>query len=341
MTTTRWLGLGITLLAPTLWVPATAMADTLEAIQERDSVRCGVNAAQPGFSSLDDNDQYRGLDTDVCRAIAAAALGDASKVNFVPLDSVERFAALQSGEVDVLSRTTTWTSSRDTTLGMNFTGVSYYDGQAFMVASDLGVQSAKELDGAAVCTQSGTTSELNLSDYFRIHGMTYDAVVFDSPEQSIAGFEAGRCDVLSSDASQLYAQRMQLADPDMAVVLPEIISKEPLGPAVRQGDDQWFNIVKWTLFAMLNAEELEVTQANVDEQLDSDNPDVQRLLGQDGDFGSPMGISADWAYQVVKQVGNYADVYDRNVGSGSDFNIARGLNGLWKDGGIQYAPPIR
>lgn len=341
MTTTRWLGLGITLLAPALWVPATAMADTLEAIQERDSVRCGVNAAQPGFSSLDDNDQYRGLDTDVCRAIAAAALGDASKVNFVPLDSVERFAALQSGEVDVLSRTTTWTSSRDTTLGMNFTGVSYYDGQAFMVASDLGVQSAKELDGAAVCTQSGTTSELNLSDYFRIHGMTYDAVVFDSPEQSIAGFEAGRCDVLSSDASQLYAQRMQLADPDMAVVLPEIISKEPLGPAVRQGDDQWFNIVKWTLFAMLNAEELEVTQANVDEQLDSDNPDVQRLLGQDGDFGSPMGISADWAYQVVKQVGNYADVYDRNVGSGSDFNIARGLNGLWKDGGIQYAPPIR
>lgn len=341
MNTTRWLGLGITLLAPALWVPATAMADTLEAVQERDSVRCGVNAAQPGFSSLDDNDQYRGLDTDVCRAIAAAALGDASKVNFVPLDSVERFAALQSGEVDVLSRTTTWTSSRDTTLGMNFTGVSYYDGQAFMVASDLGVQSAKELDGAAVCTQSGTTSELNLSDYFRINDMTYDAVVFDSPEQSIAGFEAGRCDVLSSDASQLYAQRIQLADPNMAVVLPEIISKEPLGPAVRQGDDQWFNIVKWALFAMLNAEELGVSQANVDEQLSSDNPDVMRLLGQDGDFGEAMGLQSDWAYQIVKQVGNYADIYDRNVGADSDFNIARGLNALWKDGGIQYAPPIR
>jgi len=277
----------------------------------------------------------------VCRAIAAAALGDASKVNFVPLDSVERFAALQSGEVDVLSRTTTWTSSRDTTLGMNFTGVSYYDGQAFMVASDLGVQSAKELDGAAVCTQSGTTSELNLSDYFRINNMTYDAVVFDSPEQSIAGFEAGRCDVLSSDASQLYAQRIQLADPNMAVVLPEIISKEPLGPAVRQGDDQWFNIVKWSLFAMLNAEELGVSQANVDEQLSSDNPDVMRLLGQDGDFGEAMGLSSDWAYQIVKQVGNYADIYDRNVGADSDFNIARGLNALWKDGGIQYAPPIR
>ena len=277
----------------------------------------------------------------MCRAIAAAALGDASKVDFVPLDSVERFTALQSGEVDVLSRTTTWTSSRDTTQGMHFTGVSYYDGQAFMVASDLGVQSAKELDGAAVCTQSGTTSELNLSDYFRINGMTYDAVVFDAPEQSIAGFEAGRCDVLSSDASQLYAQRMQLADPSMAVVLPEIISKEPLGPAVRQGDDQWFNIVKWSLFAMLNAEELGVSQANVDEQLGSENPDIMRLLGRDGDFGDAMGIEADWAYQIVKQVGNYADIYDRNVGTESDFNIARGLNALWNDGGIQYAPPIR
>lgn len=336
MKNVRWLGLGLSILVPTV-----AMASTLETVQNRDSVRCGVNAAQPGFSSLDDDDQYRGLDTDVCRAIAAAALGDATKVDFVPLDSVERFTALQSGEVDVLSRTTTWTSSRDTTLGMHFTGVSYYDGQAFMVASDLGVQSAKELDGAAVCTQSGTTSELNLSDYFRINGMTYDPVVFDAPEQSIAGFEAGRCDVLSSDASQLYAQRMQLSDPDMAVVLPEIISKEPLGPAVRQGDDQWFNIVKWSLFAMLNAEELGVSQENVDEQRESEDPDVMRLLGKDGNFGEAMGIEADWAYQIVKQVGNYADMYDRNVGAGSEFNIARGLNGLWNDGGIQYAPPIR
>ena len=336
MKTVRWLGVGIGVL-----VPAMAMASTLDTAQERDSVRCGVNAAQPGFSSLDDDDHYRGLDTDVCRAIAAAVLGDATKVDFVPLDSVERFTALQSGEVDVLSRTTTWTSSRDTTQGMHFTGVSYYDGQAFMVASDLGIQSAKELDGAAVCTQSGTTSELNLSDYFRINDMTYDAVVFDAPEQSIAGFEAGRCDVLSSDASQLYAQRMQLADPSMAVVLPEIISKEPLGPAVRQGDDQWFNIVKWSLFAMLNAEELGVSQANVDEQLGSENPDIMRLLGRDGDFGDAMGIEADWAYQIVKQVGNYADIYDRNVGTNSGFNIARGLNALWNDGGIQYAPPIR
>ncbi|MGS2745095.1 amino acid ABC transporter substrate-binding protein [Halomonas sp. LS-001] len=332
----RWLGAGISMLVPML-----ATASTLETVQERDSVRCGVNAAQPGFSSLDSNDEYQGLDTEVCRAVAAAALGDASKVNFVPLNSVERFTALQAGEVDLLSRTTTWTSSRDTTLGLNFTGVTYYDGQAFMVASDLGVKSAKELDGAAVCTQSGTTSELNLADYFNLHEMTYDAVVFDSPEQSIAGFEAGRCDVLSSDASQLYAQRMQLSDPSMAVVLPEVISKEPLGPAVLQGDDQWFNIVKWSLFAMINAEELGITRANVDDMLTSENPNVIRLLGQDGNYGEGMGLEANWAYNIISQVGNYAEIYDRTIGMESDFNVARGLNALWSDGGIMYAPPIR
>ncbi|PMR68036.1 amino acid ABC transporter substrate-binding protein [Halomonas heilongjiangensis] len=321
--------------------PLLVQAATLDEVRERDQLRCGVNAAQPGFSALDDEDTYRGLDTDVCRAIAAAALGDAGKVQFVPLDSVERFTALQSGEVDVLSRTTTWTSSRDTTLGVNFTGVSYYDGQAFMVASDLGVQSALELDGAAVCTQSGTTSELNLADYFRVNDMAYEPVVFDSPEQSIGGFEAGRCDVLSSDASQLYAQRMQLADPDSAVVLPEIISKEPLGPAVRQGDDQWFNIVKWSLFAMLNAEEMGITRDNVDEMLDAEDPDIARLLGRDGNYGEGMGLPADWAYEIIRQVGNYDEVFARNVGEGSDFNIARGLNALWTEGGIQYAPPVR
>ncbi|WP_447530256.1 amino acid ABC transporter substrate-binding protein [Vreelandella sp. TE19] len=324
-----------------LLLPGLALATTLETVKERGSLRCGVNAAQPGFSALDDEDTYRGLDTDICRAVAAAALGEGANVEFVPLDSVERFAALQSGEVDVLARTTTWTSTRDTTQGIHFTGVSYFDGQAFMVASDLGVQSVSELDGAAVCTQSGTTSELNLADYFRLNGMSFDAVVFDAPEQSIAGFESGRCDVLSSDASQLYAQRMQLADPDMAIVLPETISKEPLGPAVRQGDDQWFNIVKWSLFAMLNAEELGVSMANVDEQLESESPDVMRLLGRDGNFGEAMGLNADWAYQIVKQVGNYAEMFDRNVGADSAFNIGRGLNGLWRDGGLQYAPPIR
>ncbi|WNL39174.1 amino acid ABC transporter substrate-binding protein [Halomonas sp. PAMB 3232] len=328
-------------LAAALLLPGLAQANTLETVKERGSLRCGVNAAQPGFSALDDEDTYRGLDTDICRAVAAAALGEGARVEFVPLDSVERFAALQSGEVDVLARTTTWTSSRDTTLGLHFTGVSYFDGQAFMVASDLGVQSARELDGAAVCTQSGTTSELNLADYFRRHDMTFEAVVFDAPEQSIIGFEEGRCDVLSSDSSQLYAQRMQLRDPDMAVVLPEVISKEPLGPAVRQGDDQWFNIVKWSLYAMLNAEELGVSQTNVDDMLDDESPEVMRLLGRDGDFGEGMGLDADWAYQIIKQVGNYADAFDRNVGTGSPFNIGRGLNALWKDGGVQYAPPIR
>ncbi|PMR75723.1 amino acid ABC transporter substrate-binding protein [Billgrantia endophytica] len=317
------------------------LAATLDDVQDRGQVRCGVNAAQPGFSALDDEDDYRGLDTDICRAIAAAVLGDAKSVLFVPLDSVERFTAIQSGEVDVLSRTTTWTSTRDTTLGINFTGVSYYDGQAFMVASDLGVQSAKELDGAAVCTQSGTTSELNLADYFRANGMEYEPVVFGSPEQSIGGFEAGRCDVLSTDASQLYAQRMQLADPDSAVVLPEVISKEPLGPAVAQGDDQWFNIVKWSLFAMLNAEEMGITSDNVDEMRTSDDPDIARLLGEDGNHGQGMGLSADWAYQIIRQVGNYGEVFERNVGEGSEFKIARGLNALWSDGGIQYAPPVR
>ncbi len=321
--------------------PLLVQAATLDKVRDRDALRCGVNAAQPGFSALDDDDVYRGLDTDVCRAVAAAVLGDAEKVMFVPLDSVERFTAIQAGEVDLLSRTTTWTSSRDTSMGLNFTGVSYYDGQAFMVASSLGVQSALELDGAAVCTQSGTTSELNLADYFRVNGMEYSAVVFDSPEHSIAGFEAGRCDVLSSDASQLYAQRMQLADPESAVVLPEIISKEPLGPAVRQGDDQWFNIVKWSLFAMLNAEELGITGDNVDAMLDSEDPDIARLLGQDGNYGEGMGLSADWAFQIVRQVGNYAEMFERNVGAGSEFHIARGLNALWSDGGIQYAPPVR
>ncbi|RCV90520.1 amino acid ABC transporter substrate-binding protein [Billgrantia montanilacus] len=325
----------------TLGATGLAQASTLEDVRDQGHVRCGVNAAQPGFSALDDEDNYRGLDTDVCRAIAAAVLGDAESVRYVPLDSVERFTAIQSGEVDVLSRTTTWTSSRDTSMGVNFTGVSYYDGQAFMVASDLGVNSALELDGADVCTQSGTTSELNLADFFRVNDMSYNPIVFDSPEQAIAGFEAGRCDVLSSDASQLYSQRMQLPDPDSAVVLADIISKEPLGPAVRQGDDQWFNIVKWSLFAMINAEEMGITQANVEEMLDSEDPDIARLLGRDGNYGEGMGLEADWAYQIISQVGNYGEMFDRTVGDGSEFKIARGLNALWTEGGILYAPPIR
>nr|WP_163501551.1 amino acid ABC transporter substrate-binding protein [Halomonas socia] len=320
---------------------AMASASTLEDTVERGAVQCGVSDGLPGFSSPDDAGEWQGLDVDVCRAVAAAVFGDAEAVRYVPLNAVERFTALQSGEVDVLSRNTTWTTTRDTTLGINFTGVTFYDGQGFLVSSDLGISSATELDGAAVCVQSGTTTELNLADYFRANGMEFDPIVFDTSEQTVGGFEAGRCDVLTSDTSQLAALRIQLDNPDGAMVLPEIISKEPLGPAVRQGDDQWFNVVKWALFAMLNAEELGVSSDNVDEMLGSDDPDVARLLGEDGNYGEGMGLEADWAYHIISQVGNYAQSFDRNVGMDSPLQIERGINALWTDGGIQYAPPVR
>ena len=282
-----------------------------------------------------------GIDVDVCRAVAAAVLGDAGKVKYTPLTAKERFTALQSGEIDLLSRNTTWTLTRDASLGLNFAGVNYYDGQGFMVTKKLGVKSALELDGAAVCIQAGTTTELNLADYFRLHNMKYSAVVFDTSDQTISGFESGRCDMLTSDQSQLYALRIKLADPSSAIVLPEVISKEPLGPVVRQGDDQWFNIVKWSMYALLNAEEMGVTAANVDTMKTSDNPNIKRLLGTEGEGGANLGLGADWAYQIVKQVGNYGEMFERNVGQGSALKIGRGLNALWSQGGIQYAPPIR
>nr|WP_224749973.1 amino acid ABC transporter substrate-binding protein [Halomonas sp. ML-15] len=318
-----------------------ASASTLEDTVDRGAVQCGVSDGLPGFSAPDDDGNWQGLDVDVCRAIAAAVFGDAEAVRYVPLNAVERFTALQSGEVDVLSRNTTWTTTRDTTLGINFTGVTFYDGQGFLVSSDLGISSAEELDGAAVCVQSGTTTELNLADYFRANGMEFDPIVFDTSEQTVGGFEAGRCDVLTSDTSQLAALRIQLDDPDGAMVLPEIISKEPLGPAVRQGDDQWFNVVKWSLFAMLNAEELGLSSDNVDEMLSSEDPDIARLLGEDGNYGEGMGLEADWAYHIISQVGNYAESFERNVGMDSPLQIERGINALWTEGGIQYAPPIR
>lgn len=318
-----------------------AQAATLEDTRERGAVQCGVSDGLPGFSAPDDQGEWQGIDVDVCRAVAAAVFGDAEAVRYVPLNAVERFTALQSGEVDVLSRNTTWTTTRDTTLGLNFTGVTFYDGIGFLVNTDLGLSSALELDGAAICVQSGTTTELNVADYFRANGMEFDPIVFDTSEQTVGGFEAGRCDVLTSDTSQLAALRIQLDDPDSAVVLPEIISKEPLGPVVRQGDDQWFNIVKWSLFAMLNAEELGVDSSNVDEMLNSEDPDTARLLGQDGNYGEAMGLEADWAYNIISQVGNYAESFDRNVGMDSPLQIERGVNRLWTDGGIQYAPPVR
>ncbi|OEJ69079.1 amino acid ABC transporter substrate-binding protein [Magnetovibrio blakemorei] len=322
-------------------IATSAFAGTLEDVTARGTLSCGVNTGLPGFSLQDDKGNWTGIDVDVCRAVAAAVLGDATKVRFVPLTAKERFTALQSGEIDMLSRNTTWTHTRDTSLGLNFAGVNYYDGQGFLVQKALGVKSAKELDGASVCIQAGTTTELNLADYFRLNGMKYSAVVYDTSDQTREGFEAARCDILTSDQSQLYAIRSKMADPTSAVVLPEVISKEPLGPVVRQGDDAWFNIVKWTLYAQVNAEEMGVTSANAMEMKTAADPNVKRLLGTEGDAGAKLGISADWAYNVVSQVGNYGEMFERNVGLKTPLAIARGLNALWNNGGLQYAPPIR
>lgn len=259
----------------------------------------------------------------------------------MPLTAKERFTALQSGEIDMLSRNTTWTMSRDTSTGLSFVGVTYYDGQGFMVKKSLGVKSASELGGASVCVQTGTTTELNLADYFRTHKLDYKPVVFEKLDETIAAYNANRCDVFTSDVSQLYAERLKLGKPDEHVVLPDVISKEPLGPSVRQGDAQWGNIARWSLFAMVNAEELGVTSKNVDEMKSSQNPEIRRLLGVEGEFGKGIGLDNDWAYQIIKLVGNYGESFDRNVGAGSRLGIKRGQNALWKDGGLQYAPPIR
>ncbi|MDF3934049.1 amino acid ABC transporter substrate-binding protein [Pseudomonas citronellolis] len=315
---------------------------TLDAVKKKGFVQCGISDGLPGFSFADAKGVYKGIDVDVCKAVAAAVFGDASKVKYTPLTAKERFTALQSGEIDVLSRNTTWTSSRDSAMGLNFAGVTYYDGQGFLVNKKLGVTSAKQLDGATVCIQAGTTTELNLSDYFRSNNLKYTPITYDTSDESAKSLESGRCDVLTSDQSQLYAQRIKLGKPDDYVVLPEVISKEPLGPAVRQGDEEWFDIVRWTLFAMLNAEELGIDSKNVEEQAKSSkNPDINRLLGAEGDYGKDLKLPKDWAVQIVKQVGNYAEIFERNVGEGSDLKIKRGLNALWNKGGLQYAPPVR
>lgn len=319
-----------------------ASAGTLDDVKRKGYVQCGVTTGLPGFSAPDDKGLMQGLDADLCRAVAAAVLGDASKVRFSKLTAKERFAAVASGEIDLLCRNTTWTMYRDTALGLNFAGVNYYDGQGFLVKKSLGVKSAEELDGASVCIQAGTTTELNVSDYFRSKGMKFKAVTYDTSDQTRGGFEAGRCDVLTSDRSQLAALRLGLKKPSDAVVLSEIISKEPLGPVVRQGDDQWFNIVKWVLNAQINAEELGVTSANVDSlRAKSKLPGVKRLLGKEGGFGAKLGLSEKWAYNIIKQVGNYGEVFERTVGADSPLKLARGANDLWSRGGILYAPPIR
>lgn len=314
---------------------------TFDAVKKKGFVQCGVNNGLAGFSVADEKGVWKGIDVDVCRAVAAAVFGDATKVKYTPLTAKERFTALQSGEIDILSRNTTWTLSRDGGLGISFTGVVYYDGQGFLIKKKLGVKSALKLNGATVCVQSGTTTELNLADYFGVHKMKFKPVVYDTADETVKSFEAGRCDVLTSDQSQLYALRIKLAQPDSAIVLPEVISKEPLGPAVRQGDAEWFNIVRWALFAMIDAEDLGVTSANVDQMLkDSKNPDVKRLLGADP-IKHGLGVSDDWAYKIIKQVGNYSEIFEQNVGAGSPLKIARGLNALWTKGGLQYSPPVR
>jgi general L-amino acid transport system substrate-binding protein len=336
----KTLGIGV-LLGLGLMAAAHA-GSTLDAVNKQGELRCGVNTGLPGFSAPNDKGVWSGIDVDICRAVAAAVLGKAGAVKYVPLTAKERFTALQTGEIDLLSRNTTWTATRDTALGLNFAGVDYYDGQGFMVKKALGLKSAKELNGASICILAGTTTELNVADWFRTHKMSYQPVVFDTSDQTVRGFEAGRCDALTSDRSQLYALRVKLADPSSAVVLPDVISKEPLGPVVRQGDDQWLNIVKWTLFALVDAEEYRVTSANVDQmKAKSTNPSVRRLLGSLGDIGKGMGLRSDWAYQAIKQVGNYGEIFERNLGESTPLGIERGLNALWTDGGILYAPPIR
>jgi general L-amino acid transport system substrate-binding protein len=322
-------------------VASAAQAATLDDVKAKDYVQCGVTGGVPGFSAPDANNVWTGLEVDFCRAVAAAIFNDADKVRFTPLTSQERFAALSAGEIDILSRTTTWTMSRDTDLGISFIGTMYYDGQGFMVRAADGIASALDLSGAAICIESGTTTELNAADYFAANSLEFNTVVFVDQDEVVKAYEDGRCDVYTTDGSALAAERSKLAVPDDHVILPEIISKEPLGPVVRQGDDQWFKINRWVYFALLEAEELGVTSANVDEMLGSDNPAIKRLLGVEGDFGTPVGLTKDWAYQIIKLVGNYGESFERNVGVNTDIGLERGLNALWTDGGLQYAAPIR
>ena len=315
---------------------------TLDSVKQKGFVQCGVNTALAGFGAPNDKGEWSGLDVDLCRAVAAAVFGDATKVKYTPTTAKERFTALQSGEVDLLARNTTWTLSRDTGLGFDFAGVNYSDGQGFMVRESLGVKSAKELGGAAVCVQTGTTTELNLTDYFRANNLELKPVVFEKSEEARTAYDEGRCDAYTTDASGLAAERSVLKNPAEHVILPEIISKEPLGPAVRHGDNEWGDVVRWTLNAMVIAEEFDVTSANVDKvKAESANPEVRRLLGVEGDMGQQLKLNPDWAYQIVKQVGNYGESFERNVGEKTPLRLSRGLNQLWSKGGLLYAPPVR
>lgn len=328
--------------AAALGLASAAGAGTLDEVKARGHLLCGVSTGLAGFSNPDSAGKWSGLDVDVCKAIAAAVFGDAEKVKFVPATAQQRFTMLQSKEVDLLSRNTTWTLQRDTALGLNFAPTTYYDGQGFMVPKVLGVTTAKDLNGATVCVQPGTTTELNLADYFRANNMEFKPVVIEKLEEVNAAYFAGRCDVLTTDASGLASTRATVAqNPDDHIILPEIISKEPLGPAVRHGDDQWFDIVKWTVYALIEAEEKGITSDNIDSFSDSKDPTVQRLLGISGDMGKALGLDNKWAYNAIKQVGNYGEIFDRNVGPKTPLRLERGLNALWTKGGLMYAMPIR
>jgi general L-amino acid transport system substrate-binding protein len=331
----------LSVIAAAAFVSSAASAGTLDDVKKKGFVQCGVSQGLPGFSNPDSSGNWTGIDVDVCRAVAAATLGDASKVKFSPLSAKERFTALQSGEVDVLSRNTTWTATRDTALGLNFAGVNYYDGQGFMVRKSLGVKSAMELAGAAVCTNLGTTTELNVADFFRGNNMDYKLVAFEKADEVVAAYDAGRCDVYTTDQSGLAAQRLKLGAPNDHMVLPEVISKEPLGPVVRHGDDQWLDIVKWTLYAMLEAEEMGIDSGNADAKKSDANPGVKRLMGTEGDVGKNLGLSADWAYNIVKQVGNYGQSFEAHVGPNTPLQLPRGVNNLWNNGGLMYPMPAR
>ena len=322
---------------------AGASAGTLDDVRAKGFVQCGVSTGVPGFSYTDDAGNWQGFDPSVCQGVAAAIFGDASKVKYTPTTGKTRFTALASGEIDMLARNTTWTFSRDVDLGFTFVGINYYDGQGFMIPKALGVTSAKELDGASVCIQTGTTTELNLADFFRTNNMSYEPVPIETNEEARTNYLAGRCDVYTTDASGLAASRAAFDNPGDHIVLPEIISKEPLGPLVRQGDDQWGDVVRWTLNAMINAEEYGVTSANVDEMAGgaSNNPEVARLLGSEGDLGGMLGLDKKWAYNVIKQVGNYGEVFETHIGSDTPIGLERGINALYTDGGLIYAPPMR
>ncbi len=331
----------LALAAAVSFAAGSAAAGTLDDVKKKGYLDCGINTGLIGFAAPDDKGVWTGFDVDMCRAIAVAVFGDAEKVKYTPATGKSRFPILSSGEVDVLSRNTTWTFSRDVNLGFEFVGVNYYDGQGFMVHKSLGVKSAKELDGASVCIQTGTTTELNLADYFKTNGMKIEPIAIETNNEARPLYEQGRCDVYTTDASGLAATRAQMAVPSDHLILPEIISKEPLGPLVRHGDHQWGDVVRWTLNVMIIAEELGVTSANVDEMKNSKNPEIQRLLGVSGEYGESLGLSKDWAYNIIKAIGNYGESFDHHLGPNTVIGLERGLNALWSKGGILYAPPFR